>query len=392
MNESNCVIFHDNTEELIYNMDIRYHKTRGTIIGANIADIHMGAINPETEYSILKEQFVDKIAGLPKLDYILLSGDYYDHKIMANSAAAIYGSLLFSDIVNVARQKGSTVILIAGTESHDNGSIKQFYSYLNDPTVDVRIVESIRFEYVKGCKILCIPELYGFDEEIYKKYLFKSGWYDMCFMHGTFDGAVYGNNAGESRLFKMEDFIYCKGPIVSGHVHIPGCFQKYFYYCGSPIRWKFGEEQDKGFNLLCVNLDTMEHYLDFEKIESFTYKTIELDDIIDEDPKVVIDYITNLKEKEGVDYLKIKFNTAVSNSNKIIINNYFKPKSDYTLVFQTTEEEHIRLAEQKAQIEQYNYILDQSLTDEAKFVMYVNDNEGYEFITVERLKDILTEI
>ena len=58
--------------------------------------------------------------------------------------------------------------------------------------LDLRIVENIRFEYIKGMKILCIPELYGLDEDIYRQFLFFSGLYDMCFMHGTIKGAIYG--------------------------------------------------------------------------------------------------------------------------------------------------------------------------------------------------------
>ena len=41
--------------------------------------------------------------------------------------------------------------------------------------------------------------------------------------------------------------------------------------------------------------------------------------------------------------------------------------------------------------ETYNFILDDKLSDFEKFVMYVNLNEGSEFITVDRLKEILAE-
>lgn len=390
MVKQECVRFVDNTQE-IRDMDINYHISRGTLITVNIADIHMGVINPKTQYDILKEQFIDEIGKLPGIDIIAIAGDFFDHKIMGNSAAAMYGSLLMSDIVNIARKKNSTIILVAGTESHDNGTIRLFYSYVNDPTIDFRLVENIKFEYVKGCKILCIPELYGVDESIYQHYLFKSGWYDMCIMHGTFEGAVYGNNAGESRLFTMKDFMYCTGVIISGHVHVPGCFQKYFYYCGSPIRTRHGEEQDKGFFITCLNLDTMTHYAYFQSIESFIYRTMTLDSIIDEDPKVVIDYISNLKEKEGIDYIKIKFNTVVPDSNRTILSNYYRNIDNVSLEFMSSQEEINRKAETEAQIDEYGFILDSSLTDESIFCKYVNQNEGYEFITVDELKEILNE-
>lgn len=384
-----CVRFLDKEIEEL-NINVRVSK--GTLISVNIADIHIGAINPKSQYDILKQQFVGEILNIPHIDMITINGDFYDHKIMANSQAAIYGGLLMSDIVNVARQKNATIILIAGTESHDNGTIRLFYSYLNDPTVDFRIVETIKFEYVKGCKILCIPELYGVYESEYQKYLQESGWYDICLMHGTFEGTVYGDNAGQSRLFRMSDFLYCTGYIVAGHVHVPGCYQKYFYYCGSPIRTRHGEEQEKGFFITCLNMDTNTHYAYFSPIKSFIYKTIELDSIIDENPKVVIDYINNLKEKEGVDYIKIKFNSSVTNSNKNILNNYYRNNDMVSLEFISSQEEINRRAEEESKLNEYGFILDKNLTEEMIFCMYVNQNEGYEFITTDKLKEILNEI
>ena len=385
-----CVIFHNIEDKQLYDMDIRYNKTRGSLVIASIADIHMSRIDPKTQYDILKEQFLQVISELPKLDIIAIAGDLYDHKIMANSAAAMYGSLLVSDIVNIARAKGSTVLLITGTKSHDNGTLKLYYNYVQDPSVDFRLVENIRFEYIKGAKILCIPELYGVDESIYQYYL-HSGWYDMCFMHGTFKGAVYGDNVGEGRLFTIDDFTHCLGFMISGHVHIPGCYNKYFYYCGSPIRWQHGEEQEKGFLLSCINLDNMSHYVDFVPIKSFKYKTIDLDDIISEDPQVVIQYINKLKADEGIDFIKIRFNNSVSNANKIVINNYYKSRDNVTIEFLSTQEEELKKAELQNTIEQYNFILDPNLTDEQKFCMYVNEQEGYEFITVEKLTEILND-
>lgn len=385
-----CVVFHNISDKQLYDSDIRYKRSRGTLVIASIADIHMGRINPKTHYDILKEQFIDKISSLPKLDIIAIPGDFYDHKIMANSAAAMYGSLLMSDIVNVAREKNATIIYVVGTASHDDDTYKLWYSYVQDPTVDFRLVDTIRYEYVKGSKILCIPELYGVDEEVYQHYLHGS-WYDMCFMHGTFKGAVYGDNVGQGRLFTIDDFSHCMGFMLAGHVHVPGCFNKYFYYCGSPIRWNHGEEQDKGFILACLNLDTMSHYIDFEVIKSFKYKTIDLDSIIDEDPQAVIQYIDNIKSSEGIDFIKVRFNHSVSNANKVIISNFYKQKDNVDIEFNKTQEEVLKKAEIESSMDKFNFILDQQLTDEQIFVMYVNECEGYEFITVDKLKEILNE-
>lgn len=58
-----------------------------------------------------------------------------------------------------------------------------------------------------------------------------------------------------------------------------------------PYRWAFGEEEDKGFLILLHNMDTREYYMHFEVITSHRYDTVNLDDMIMEDPKNIIEYV-----------------------------------------------------------------------------------------------------
>jgi hypothetical protein len=177
---------------------------------------------------------------------------------------------------------------------------------------------------IKGARVLCIPELYGLDESVYRKFFFESGYYDAAFVHGTFEGSVYGNNVSQGRLLTPRDFIMCKGFAISGHVHKRGCFSGFYYYCGCPYRWKFGEEEDKGFLILVHDLDTRYHYTHFEKIESFRYDTIFLDDLISSNPKAIIDHINNLQKTQGIDFIKVKVRFPMNGSDKTIINNYYR--------------------------------------------------------------------
>ena len=245
---------------------------------------------------------------------------------------------------------------------------------------------------IKGAKILCIPEVNGVDESVYQKYFFESGWYDEAFVHGTFKGAVYGDNVGAGRLLTPEDFIYCKGVAIAGHVHKSGCFNGFFYYCGCPYRWKFGEEEDKGYLLLCHDLDTQIHYVQFQRIESFRYDTIYLDQLISEDPKQIIDYINKLKIEQGIDFIKVRFRVPVPGYNKTIINNYFRNNSNVNIEFMDIKEaEEKRKEEQIKQNSQYSYLIDNTISDFERFVRYVNESEGEQFITVEKLKELLSE-
>lgn len=365
---------------------------RGQIIEVHIADLHFGAFNPQLQYQILQEQFIDKIKQLNNIDLISVDGDIFDHKVMSNSDVVLYASLFIDNLVSICREKNATLILLHGTYSHDYDQLKMFYHYMDDKTVDVRVVTQIQFEVVKGCRILCIPELYGIDESVYEKFFLYSGWYDEAFIHGTYEGSVYGNNVGAGRLLTEKDFIYCTGVAIAGHVHKGGCFNGFYYYCGCPYRWKFGEEEDKGFLILVHDLDTRYHYTQFEKIESFRYDTILLNDVISSNPKDLIDYINNLKQTKGIDFIKVKINTPINGPDKTIINNYYKNnKNTFVEFMDLTEIEEKKREEQIKQNETYGYLMDNSISDLDRFVMYINNSEGYQFITVDKLSELLSE-
>ena len=53
---------------IIYDNPIERQEKRGNRVIINIADLHFGSIDPKVTYQILKEQFIDSIKSLPKLD------------------------------------------------------------------------------------------------------------------------------------------------------------------------------------------------------------------------------------------------------------------------------------------------------------------------------------
>ena len=371
------------------------NQIRGHLIEVHLADLHFGAFDPKIQYDILMDQVYNKIKLLPRIDIISIDGDIFDHKVMSNSDSALYATKFIDQLAQLSKEKKSTFVILAGTYSHDFDQLKLFYHYMDHDSndgLDVRIITNIQFEYIKGAKILMIPELNGLDESVYQQYFFNSGWYDEAFVHGTFEGSVYGNlTSGSSRLLTAKDFIYCKGVAISGHVHKPGCFQGFYYYCGCPYRWKFGEEEQKGFLIVAHDLDTQIHYVDFQPVESFKYITIFLDELISEDPKKICDYINHKRIQDGIDFIKVKFRVPIPGYNKTIISNYYR--SNPTTFVEFCSEEDIKESEQTTSFEQteYNYLIDNSISDFEKFVRYVNDNEGSEFITVERLNELLSE-
>ena len=43
---------------------------KDVLLGAYIADIHFGAMDPKTQYQILLEQFITPLTTLPELDLV----------------------------------------------------------------------------------------------------------------------------------------------------------------------------------------------------------------------------------------------------------------------------------------------------------------------------------
>lgn len=375
-----------------YSFNIQRKTERGVLIEVHLADLHFGATDPKLQYDIYKEQILDELDKIQSIDIISINGDYWDRKFMSNSDVILYGTLFFAELRTLAISKGATVVLIHGTNEHEAGQLQLFYHYLSDNEFDLRIVETIKFEYIKGAKILCIPELYNFDERVYRYYLFESGEYDQCFMHGTFEGAVYGDNSGQSRLFRMSDFINCKGPIVSGHVHVAGCFKEHFYYSGSIIRWKFGEEQDKGYMVFLYDMDSRNYLPYFIPVYSFRYDTINIDELITQDPKLIIEYIDNLKEKDNIDYLRITFSDDISSDNIEIIKKYYQNNGRIKLKLDKKKNKLLDIKNANAEmLDKYSYIFDDTLSAYEKLARYINSNDESILITADEIKKLVEE-
>ena len=363
---------------------------RGIFTEAHIADIHFGVMDPSVQYNILKEQFIDKLQNL-NLDIISINGDLFDHKFMSNSDVVMYTMKFINDLVNLCKSKNTTLILIHGTNYHDAGQLKLFYNYTSDPELDIRIVETMRFEYVKGKKILCIPEMYNMGRDYYNNF-FTSGVYDAVYMHGTFQKTIYGKNtedinSNREPVFSMNNFAFCTGPIISGHVHVAGCFENHFYYTGSPYRWCFGEENSKGFIILLHDLDNQRYNVHFEEIHSFRYSTINLDFMLNSDPKDVVEYITNLKST-GIDNIRVEFTGEYD--RMAILKEHFKNDNNVVIKYDAkAREEKKREEEFLAKYKDYDYIIDPNLSEYEILSRYINQNMGYAYITTDELIKIL---
>lgn len=389
--------FHYTTS--LSNINLEYTTKRGISMQAHISDLHFGKIDPKVEFNILKEQFIDRIKDLP-LDCISIDGDFFDRLFMSNTDTTLYANLFFKELYNVCKNNAkrgihTVLILILGTKNHDADQLRLFYPYLEDKEVDLRIVETIQFQYINGCRVLCIPELYNVTDDEYSKVLYESGAYDMVFMHGSIEGAIYDNKMGESKIFSPSDFSCCMGPVVAGHVHTGPAVHGFCYYNGSPIRWNFGEEETKGFQLVLYDMDTRYYYIHKEPVHSFRYDTISIDDIIMTDPQKVISYINDLREKEGIDYIRLKCVSNYDTQDALnIIKEYYR--TDKTVKFKFDKEmspDDKSFDQQTVEMyDKYSYLFDKSMSTYEIFARFINDNQSDIIITADDIIDALKEI
>ena len=364
-------------------------------VEAHIADLHFGCIDPLTEYKILNEQFLNYIEQMNVLDIVSINGDIFDHKFMASSEAVIYAINFIQRLIDICKRKNTTIILISGTGSHDADQLKLFTPFLNQGC-NIYIIFEAQFIYVKGKRILCVPEMYNMGKKYYEDLMYFDGLYDSCYMHGSFVGAVIGKNqrdldSNREPVFDMEDFRCCLGPIISGHNHVNSIYKKHFHYCGSPIRWCFGEENDKGFLILIHNIHTRQYIVHLEPIYSFIYSTINLDDLLNTDPQNIIHHIENLKNN-GIDKLRVIF--TKNDVEKIaLIKNYFHNKRDIKIKtdFELTNIEE-KLEEMNTQFTQYSYLFDKNLSATEKLVQYINQEENSTIWTAESLTKFIKEL
>ena len=375
-------------------------KNLDMFVEAHIADLHFGAFDPKRQYKILKEQFVDELYKMPVLDIVSVNGDVFHHKFMANSDAVSIACYFITDLVNLCAAKGATLLVLSGTYSHDADQIKLFYPIAQQARIhgiDFRIIENAQFEYIRGKKILCIPELYGMGEKYYLDLLYGQGFYNACYMHGTMAGAIYGKdqsdlNSIREPVFSMQDFQYCAGPIIAGHVHTPQCIQSHFYYCGSPYRWQFGEEQEKGYIILLQDIKNGMYAVKYNTIVSDTYVTLDIDDIANNDPNDIIHWIDEQVKSRHIDYVRILF-TSMSEANINVLQTYYRNNRNVTLLNKAKSDKIVKdMEEVQDHYSEYAYLFNKNITPEEKLVQYINQCKGSTFITVDEFKNILLDI
>ena len=372
--------------------------------GVMIADIHFGALPVERLYNEL-EIFLDFIEK-KSLDFIVILGDWFDKKINLNSKDAKYSTVFFERICQICIDNNIKLRIIQGTESHDNSQLEVLEILAKNKPVDFKVFYEVEEEELfPDFNVLYVPEEYinSIDEK-YGKYMNKK--YDMIFGHGMIQEVKFAaliqsseTTMKKAPIFKSKMLCdMCYGPIFFGHIHTKDIFNDRLYYVGSYSRWKFGEEEDKGFYYVKYENDTKEFEAKFiVNNKAMKYDTIEIYEkesgFYKLNTENQIKYIQNLIQSFEYDFLRLQFYIpqGYENENLLInmINESFGKYKNLKLDFKVNSKiKSKREVEEKINLllDKYGFIFDNKIDTYTKINKFILEKYNKD-ISVEKIKE-----
>ena len=372
--------------------------------GVMIADIHFGALPVERLYNEL-EIFLDFIEK-KSLDFIIILGDWFDKKINLNSKDAKYSTVFFERICQICIDNDIKLRIIQGTESHDNSQLEVLEILAKNKPVDFKVFYEVEEEELfPDFNVLYVPEEYinSIDEK-YGKYMNKK--YDMIFGHGMIQEVKFAaliqsseTTMKKAPIFKSKMLCdMCYGPIFFGHIHTKDIFNDRLYYVGSYSRWKFGEEEDKGFYYVKYENDTKEFEAKFiVNDKAMKYDTIEIYEkesgFYKLNTENQIKYIQNLIQSFEYDFLRLQFYIpqGYENENLLInmINESFGKYKNLKLDFKVNSKiKSKREVEEKINLllDKYGFIFDNKIDTYTKINKFILEKYNKD-ISVEKIKE-----
>lgn len=376
--------------------------------GVVISDIHFGAIDMNELKKELSEGFLYQVINMDKLDFLVIDGDYFDHKIWLDDSSI---PLSFMDtLVSLAKEKHFPIRCVYGTESHEADQYTAFSMYETDPDVDFKVIRVVEEEeLLQDLHILYVPEEHILSkEEYYKDFFGKKSYYDYVFGHGVIQEVMTHSiqkpkKKKKSLRKKVPVFSSAeldqitKGQVYFGHYHINTNIKDKIFYVGSYSRWIHGEESPKGFYVL--HCDTAEGTYTNEFIENqyakmyvtyrFGYKECpcsEEDLIIDLEKK------DKWAEAQGIDHVKYVFNIPEDHPNpefiiRVLNERYKYNKTTQVEVTNGYVEKKKKFNKEKLSnvLTRYPLVFDKSASFESKVEYFIKVNKDRE-IPIEHIR------
>ena len=278
------------------------------------ADIHLSA----NHFKYLEkpfEFFKNTVKEIRPL-ITVLSGDIFDTRVNADEDIYHY---TINSILEIT-QYSKYVIVLDGTYSHDYNTLDILKTY-SKFIKNLFFIKTKTILNINNLKILCLPEEYPDDKITFYSDIFNDK-YDYVFGHGDIEGALLHSGADNTMLkgfkFNKEKLSSLGKYVIFGHYHKHQFLTDNLLYIGSLGRFKFGEEEDKGF-IKIDNIYDEKPLLKFIVSPSVSMNTInlnnedDLDNILsnysqDTELKIKIPKIENLNKEllEKLDSFKGK--------------------------------------------------------------------------------------
>lgn len=364
--------------------------------GYVISDIHIGANNTEKLYEEYKSIFINTIKNdYDSLNFIIICGDYFDHKLFLNEKDSAYAYTMMIDLLEATRDDVK-IRLIYGTESHE---CNQYNIISKLKTIYKRDIEVIKYasaeELFPDLHILYLPEEHIYNKDEYYDELFSEyGKYDYIFGHGVIREAMkeaatqIENKQGKRKkvpVFSTAELRkLCKGETYFGHYHV-NCDMDNVFYVGSFTRWQFGEEEPKGFYKISCNTDKNKYSHEFiENTLAPIYKTISFgyDNKVFksiDDTKNTLDHIDKIIKDNYFDNVRFMFNIPLDYEDPEFLILYLKERYKFNdsikleIVNGYIDNKRKQQKEEvKEENDKYSFIFDKNMSLEDKTSYFIN--------------------
>lgn len=296
-----------------------------------ITDIHVLSRNiPTIEIANqtlgLIEEAGLSIGGLENLDYLLITGDFFDDIGVMNRKDSPIASGFIVSILNICSTYNIKLRVLEGTPSHDNHQSQAFVE-LNEVRlnkVDLRYIEDIELWYEEdGLSFIGVPDEARANCELIKTEVARlldttvDNKVDIMLTHGSFSHhnlpGVVNVHDGKWYSKKVNYLVF------NGHIHNRSHFLDVLTG-GSVVRLSFGEEKPKGIHLVTLDRVNKTYKIDFFEnkkarlLNTYEFPNLDLESILRNVRELLIT-VPNLS-KGGV---KIKADKGVSTREAVAV-------------------------------------------------------------------------
>lgn len=365
------------------------------------ADYHWGAMDADKQ--LQESQFILDYLTNNKVDLFTICGDYFDHRLLVNSKAAINAMAFMQAVINISQDKKFNIVIMQGTESHDFDQLEIFRSFESQSFKIIK--ETSVDESLPGLQCLYAPDENLISHDYYAKYIdvINRDDLDIMFFHGTFDINAIGRSIDDQIPNVIFDYSFFNKKVnlmVGGHWHNGDNYGK-MYYTRSPYRWKFEEDLPKGF--IHIEYDTKTKKNKIERVENTNtdrYYTFYVDTSLYND---INQYSVLLNEvgtmiRDGVEHIRIKISiTDDKELNNSCIDNIINEFQNSKLVKVVTENKYAKqikkshIEESNQYMDKFKYIFDGNNSISTIYKKFIYDTKGID-IPLEEIESIINDM